>query len=143
MKYQKWEHRNGSLVAEKYSGNVEMDDIINNDDELLTDVPPEAGTLRVLTDISEATFHNIGPEEVAQLFQSIDAHAMKTGGMKLALYTGLNNWEDFRFVSDYSEHGSKRPMSVIPFNFLDSAMRWLDLSEKEQEQITKQLRVKL
>lgn len=60
--------------------------------------------------------------------------------MKLAIYTGSNQIEDFHKIEAYAGHASNRPISVIFFNTLNTAMTWLGFSEYEQEQMKNQLR---
>ena len=140
MDYNRWKYRDGSLWVEKYSGTVRsIDEILNNDDELLTSVPPEVCQLLVLTDVSRATFSGITHKQFAELFRSIDKHATKTNGMRLAVHTGANHYEDFQKVYTYVLSAVNRPLSVFLFNFIDAAMSWLDLSADEKEQIMKHL----
>ena len=120
MKHKNWTLRNGIVVIEKYAGEVSLEDIISNDDQLLTDLPSKTKQLLWLTDISQARFTNISHEQLAETFQAIDAHINKTRGMKLAIHTGMNSFEDFEKAMTYANYGSERPLSVIFFNSLDT-----------------------
>ena len=140
MKYRKWTHRNGSLVVEQYVGAVELEHVIALDDQMLTEVPSGIGQLLCLTDISRATFSNLSHEQLVDAFQSIDDHFEKTRRMKLALFTGMNRFEDYQKASTYVRHGERRDLSVLFFNALDTAMIWLGLHDAERALITEQLR---
>jgi hypothetical protein len=106
MGHKIWKHRGGSLVVEKYTGEVQLDHKISNDDQILTEVPPGIDWLRCLTDVSKATFPDISHEQFAKAFQSIDKHSATSQEMKLAIYTGMNPIHDFEKIKTYAKHGS-------------------------------------
>lgn len=139
MQYQCWYYRGGALVVEKYAGQVEADQVLDNDEEFLSRLEGPVDTLMVLSDLSEITFINLAIEEIAELFASFDKHLPRIKKIKLALYTGMSNNDLFQKVVSYSNHGNKRRMSAIPFVHLDMAMEWLGLSPAEQEAVREQL----
>lgn len=139
MAYQVWQYRNGTVLVEKYTGTMELNELISNDDDWLSTIPPEVDRILALTDISGASLQSMDVRQVGEAFKAVDKYWAKTNRMKIALYTGMNCFEDFQKASTYARHGSERALSIIPFVNLDKAMNWLGLTEQEQEVITVQL----
>ena len=138
MKHHYWVLCNGTLMVEKYIGDIKLEEILQNDQMLIEDIIPEHAISHWLSDISEATFPDVAFEDIEKLFLSIDNHPELTQGMKIALYTGASHYKDFQKASEYARKGSTRPFSVVPFNFLTSALEWLELNDAEQFEVTVQ-----
>lgn len=139
MNYKYWTHRKGSILVEKYIGEMSLSQIVANDDEMFASVETKEDQLLGLTDISSASIKNISFTEIKDLFAGIDKHEDVTKGMKIALYVGSNSYDDFLKACEYSEQDADRPLSIIPFNHLDTAMIWLGLTDEEKTLITEQL----
>lgn len=135
MKYKRWEFRNGVLLLEKYSGPVNLEGILENERDIFTTKRDESQQLLALSDISEALLEDLKHDDIMRLFEVIDAYAYNTNGMKIALYTGNMNFEDFQKAYAYVEEAAKKPLSMISFNYLDLAMNWLGLTKEEQASI--------
>lgn len=140
MQYQCWYYRDGALVVEKYTGQVEREHIVDNDEDFLSRLQGEVETLLVLSDISGITFVNLDIEEIAELFASFDKHLPRIKKIKSALYTSMTNNDLFQKAISYSNHGPERRMSIIPFVNLDMAMEWLGLTPTEQAAIRENLK---
>lgn len=140
MQYQCWYYRGGALVVEKYTGQVEVDHVLDNDEDFLSRLEGSIDTLLVLSDLSGVSFANLPIEEIAGLFASFDKHLPRIKKIKSALYTGVSNNDLFQKVISYSNLGTERRMSIIPFVHLDMAMEWLDLTPAEQESIREKLK---
>lgn len=139
MTYQKWEYRDGTVIVEKYTGELDLNTIRANDDAMFEAIQENVSRLLILIDLSKASLKNISFTDVEQIFSPILKYESITYGMKLALYVGLDDYEVFMKASKYAENDTRHPVSIIPFNFLETAMTWLGLSEAEQELITAQL----
>ncbi len=140
MQYQCWYYRGGALVVEKYTGQVEVDHILDNDEDFLSRLEGPIDVLLVLSDLSGITFANLPIEEIAALFASFDKHLPRIKKIKSALYTGMSNNDLFQKVISYSNLGTERRMSIIPFVHLDMALEWLDLTPAEQDSIKEKLK---
>lgn len=139
MTYQKWIHRGGQLIVEQYTGYCTFDDVMTNEENLFAQLDQSSGPLLLLSDISRAHFPDIKSEQLSELFQPLDDHLPMAKGMKEAMYTGANQYEDFKKVMQYTDLSINRPVSIIPFNSLDRAFRWLNLTPQEQVLIKAQL----
>ena len=140
MGYQKWTHRDGMVLVEKYTGTVIFDDVLQNDQEALEDNQPYSGQLLVLTDVIEAMFDQVAIDQFKELLQSLDDHAAQTYGMKLAIFAGMNRFEDFQKLARYAEEAAERPFSIFVFNVIETAMTWLGIVDSERELIASQLK---
>ena len=139
MTYEKWILRGGQLIVEQYTGYCTFEDVMTNEEHLFAQFDPFSGPPLLLSDISRAHFPEIKSEQLSELFQPLDDHLLKAKGMKEAIYTGANQYEDFKKVMEYSDLSVNRPVSIIPFNSLDRALRWLGTTKEEQAMIKEQL----
>ncbi len=135
MDYKRFELRDRKVLIEVYQGTFGIEDILQLNENLLATISEAAEPLIILADISKATFPDIPHEMIGELFKAIDEQSNKTDGMKVALYTGNNKFEDFEKASIYARLSSNRPISMIPFNFLHAAVQWLGLNEEEQAEV--------
>lgn len=140
MKYTYWTLRNGTLLIEKYEGNISKETIIENDNNLYDNVMNSNTNLLNIVDISNAIFSNIGFGEISELFESIELYSDKTKGMNLALYCYENTIEDFLKASAYSKHGVKFNIDIKCFVSFDPMIKWLGVT-KEASEIRKLLAI--
>ncbi len=134
-KYRFWAFRAGTLMVEQYIGEATSQEIIDNDKEMLKNAP-SGGKLLLLSDIGQARFPDIPNTDIPSLFGPYQASSDKAHDMRVALYTGSNEWTDFDKANEYAKEGAIHSMNIVPFNRLESAMNWLGLTEKEKKEIT-------
>ncbi|MCB0278285.1 MAG: hypothetical protein KDD94_02195 [Calditrichaeota bacterium] len=141
MDYRKWLHRDAALLVEKYSGEVDIDQLMLNAEQNLLEVKKQLIVPRILTDLREARFPDVNDEMVEMLMDPIDRYPEKAVGLKLALYIGANYHSDFKKIFNYARLASQRKVSVVPFVNINDAFDWLGIATDEQRVICKQLNI--
>lgn len=138
MDYQRWKYPEHNLIIEKYSNDHGIDDILAHGKGLYDDMK-EGKPLFHLVDIAHATFSHLKYEELGLAFREIDNNPELTFGMKMAIHTGSLNYEDFSKAIHYAELSSDHGVHVVTFNFLSTALNWLQVKESLKSEIIKNL----
>lgn len=131
MEHKFWKYRNGTLIVQQYLGVVGHEDIIKNDTLAFSEIPKGATNIINLCDISQSTYPDLKHEQVVDLLKAVE----DVPGLRMALYTGSVNYEDYEKAITYVTHWKGKPIAVVPFNFLNSAFDWLNLTTEEREVI--------
>ena len=134
MKYSKWTLGNGTIFVEKYVGKISKEAVLKNDDELLNNAGSDAGPVFIISDLSQASWEDIGFGDLLDLFQPIEQNSTNVD-MKIALFCGENSIEDYIKASAYSKYDNKFNINVRVFSSIEEIGNWFRLKEEELAQV--------
>lgn len=123
------------MIVEKYVGEPSIDNINELDDELLSQANLKSNPIFWLVDITETLLPSIEPEDIHEMFKSIDRYRDEIHEMKVALFHGTTYKVEVGITYKYAQEGIQRDIPMMPFSDLDGAFRWLELTMEEKKTI--------
>ena len=139
MNHKFWVYRDGGLIVQKYQGSFEHDQLLEISQRVLQSIPDNLTKVQFLSDISEGRFPKLSSEQFEVLLDMFNKNVSMSFEMQIAIYTGMNTYDDFITAHKFANYFKGGQYNAIPFNILDSALNWLGLSKEEMEKINKDL----
>lgn len=141
MRREHWIIPESNLLIEKYSKVINLEHMHELDGHLIAQLDTNR-TMLHLVDFSDATFFNMDYGDLPIIFNGLLNRLGDTSKVRIALYSGENDKDDYMKVSAFSKYENSR-VQMKNFVELIDAVKWLELSQDDRENVWKKLGILL
>lgn len=133
MKRDHWIYSEQNLLVEKYQKVLNTEHIEALDGRLLSQLDKSRKLLH-LVDVSQATLFNIDYGDISGLFEGLKDRIGESNSVKIALFSGENDKDDFMKVSTLTKYESDE-IQMRNFVELKDALNWLEIQSDIREKV--------
>ncbi len=130
-----WKSRNLFLI--KYVGGLVIKEVLENELSLVREMNRLSNPL-VFVDVKDASLSNLKASDLRKIINLYDNNLSDSTKLRMAVYSP-NEFDDALKVKKMLEEMRDRSFTIILFNVLDSAIKWLDLSGDQVQFIKSKL----
>ena len=140
MKREHWIIPESNLLIEKYSKVINVEHLEDLNGALFAQLDSKK-TMLHLIDFSDATFFNMKYDDLPVIFNGLVNRLGKTPEIRIALFSGNNDKDDYMKVSAFTKYENGR-IKIRNFVELLDAVKWLELSQNDRLKVWEELYTK-